>query len=409
MRSCMNQCGLTEIPATGRFYTWTNKQEGEKRVFSKIDRFLANSDWVNMFQSAGVQFLPEEDFDHTPMMIRAYPLSSKKKPFRFCNHWCLNEKFIETVQEGWNTSIEGYKMFKIIQKLKTLKQHLKSMDSRGQSEIHATALRAKERLLQVQDLMHQFPDNPEYANQEKEAQTSYKQAWTEYHTLLHQRAKLHWLKEGDENSKVFHNSIKARKVHNTINAIQLEDGTWADTPETVSKAFINFYKNLLGTKASNRVKVNQEIVDLGGKIQDHHRDILKCEITKDEIRKAMFAIPNNKAPGLDGYNSQFFKSTWDIVGDEVSEAILDFFHNGKLLTELNITTVTLVPKISVPCSTGDYRPIACCNTIYKCITKLMCDRLNKVLPDIISSNQGAFISERNIMHNVLVCQDLITM
>lgn len=45
--------------------------------------------------------------------------------------------------------------------------------------------------------------------------------------------------------------------------------------------------------------------------------------------------------------------------------------------------------------------------IIKCITKLLCEKLDKVLPHIISQTQGAFISGRNILHNVLLCQDLM--
>lgn len=87
-----------------------------------------------------------------------------------------------------------------------------------------------------------------YAAEEKEALLTYKTAWKDYNTMLHQKAKLHWLKEGDENSKTFFNSIKARKSQNTINTVMREDGTWAKSPAEVSEAFITFYKGLLGSK-----------------------------------------------------------------------------------------------------------------------------------------------------------------
>lgn len=42
-------------------------------------------------------------------------------------------------------------------------------------------------------------------------------------------------------------------------------------------------------------------------------------------------IPNNKAPGLDSYNSFFFfKTAWPIVQNDVSEAIMDFFATENL-------------------------------------------------------------------------------
>lgn len=88
-------------------------------------------------------------------------------------------------------------------------------------------------------------------------------------------------------------------------------------------------------------------------------------------------------------------------------AIKDFFLTGKILKEINITSISLVPKVIVPASVGDFRPIACCSVLYKCISKLLCKKLSQVLPDIISPTQGAFVAGRSILHNVLICQDLI--
>lgn len=61
----------------------------------------------------------------------------------------------------------------------------------------------------------------------------------------------------------------------------------------------------------------------------------------------------------------------------------------------------------MPINVSDFRPISCCNTIYKCITKVICERLRNVLLDIIAKNQGGFVQGRYIVHNVMVVQDLV--
>lgn len=38
---------------------------------------------------------------------------------------------------------------------------------------------------------------------------------------------------------------------------------------------------------------------------------------------------------------------------------------------------------------------------------MLCNRLNVLLPNLIAENQGAFIHERFIMHNIMVCQELV--
>lgn len=55
----------------------------------------------------------------------------------------------------------------------------------------------------------------------------------------------------------------------------------------------------------------------------------------------------------------------------------------------------------------DYWPIACCQTLYKVISKMLCFRLAKVLPEIIGDQQGAFVRGRSILHNVMIGQDLL--
>lgn len=75
------------------------------------------------------------------------------------------------------------------------------------------------------------------------------------------------------------------------------------------------------------------------------------------------------------------------VRDEVCEVVLEFFQTRRLLKEVNSTILTLVPKKKNGVFMGDYRPISCCNLVYKCITKILANRLVPGLEDVISSNQ----------------------
>ena len=70
------------------------------------------------------------------------------------------------------------------------------------------------------------------------------------------------------------------------------------------------------------------------------------------------------------------------------------------------TKLVMIPKTSNPERASDFRPISCCNVIYKTITKLLCSRIKEVLPTIINEGQGAFVQGRELLYNVLLCQDL---
>lgn len=63
-------------------------------------------------------------------------------------------------------------------------------------------------------------------------------------SFLQQEAKLSWLKDGYENSKVFYQALKARRCQNRVNAIQNSDGVWVNQRAKVDDAFVNYYKHL---------------------------------------------------------------------------------------------------------------------------------------------------------------------
>ena len=121
----------------------------------------------------------------------------------------------------------------------------------------------------------------------------------------------------------------------------------------------------------------------------------------------MFSIDDSKAPGPVGFSSRFFKAVWSIVGSDVSAAVVSFFNSGSLLRETNCTIIALVPKVPNPGSLHDYRPISCCNTIYKCISTIVVARIKQCIPNIISPSQSAFVQGRSIADNVLITQDLM--
>ena len=82
--------------------------------------------------------------------------------------------------------------------------------------------------------------------------------------------------------------------------------------------------------------------------------------------------------------------------------VLNVLNSSMSMVEINRTNIALVPKTRNPTKMTEFRPISLCNVIYKLISKVLANRLKAILPQIISENQSAFLSERLITDNVLV-------
>ena len=103
----------------------------------------------------------------------------------------------------------------------------------------------------------------------------------------------------------------------------------------------------------------------------------------------------------------FYQNYWDIVGPEVSQAIISILHSGFMLRKINYTHIALIPKVKNPKRITDFRPISLCNVIYKIVSKVLANKLKVVLPLVIDDSQSAFVPGRLITNNVLVAFEVM--
>ncbi|KAL0455327.1 UNVERIFIED_CONTAM: Retrovirus-related Pol polyprotein from type-1 retrotransposable element R2 [Sesamum latifolium] len=141
-------------------------------------------------------------------------------------------------------------------------------------------------------------------------------------------------------------------------------------------------------------------------IPNDERETMIRPVEREEIKAAFFDIDEDKALGPDGFSAGFFKAAWSVIGDELTTAIQDFFGSGKMLKQVNATILSLIPKVANPTTVVEFRPISCCNVLYKAITKIIVQRMHAVMGKIVSPSQNAFVPGRRISNNTLIGQEL---
>ena len=131
-------------------------------------------------------------------------------------------------------------------------------------------------------------------------------------------------------------------------------------------------------------------------------DELAAPFQRSEVELAIKQMDPLKAPGPDGMPPLFFQQFWPTVGEDVIEAVLTCLNSGTIPTSINRTFITLIPKVKSSVKFSEFCPIALCNTLYKIISKVLANRLKKILPCVISESQTAFQSSKAISDNILV-------
>ena len=99
-------------------------------------------------------------------------------------------------------------------------------------------------------------------------------------------------------------------------------------------------------------------------LSQFQKDKLDEDITKTEVIKAIQSLPSNKAPGKDGFTTNFYKTFDDLLADKLLEVYIEAKHYN-----------TLPPKYEDPFQCGSYRPIQLLNVDQKILGKIIAARL----------------------------------
>lgn len=110
---------------------------------------------------------------------------------------------------------------------------------------------------------------------------------------------------------------------------------------------------------------------------------------------------------MDGLHAIFYQSQWKIVGPSFCKFITDIFSTGSIPKEINSTLLVLIPKVEHPTSLKMFRPISLCTVAYKTVTKIIANRLQALLPELICPQQTSFVPSRHIVDNIVIAQEVM--
>ncbi|XP_039070407.1 uncharacterized protein LOC120217317 [Hibiscus syriacus] len=357
------------------------------------------------FPESFVKFKAQGVSDHCLGLLWSHKgvMVKKPRPFKFFNCWTGHEQFLSTVVNSWLGYCDGNPMQCLLRKLKRLKSCFKDFNKEFFSDISGRVKSKRSDLEQLQlfNLSHVGQRRMNDERILKAELVDLEIAESEFYR--------HWLKEGDLNTRFFHQKVESNKKNNTIRVIMSEEGQCYESFDEMVAELVRFFTYLVGSADPMVSGCSVESLKdlLPYSLPNDAAVSLTKEVDGLEIKKVLFKQGKDKSLGPDGYTSGFFKAVWDIVRADFISTVRYFFQSSIMLPAFNTTALVLVPKTPNPCLARDFRPISCCSVVYKTITRILVDRLMPFFPAMISQSQSAYVRGRNIVDNTLLAQEIV--
>ncbi|XP_042974832.1 uncharacterized protein LOC122306468 [Carya illinoinensis] len=404
-RNTLEWCSLSSLVTKGPCFTWANNREQDSFIKERLDRALANPMWLERYQESSCCVLPTMTSDHCPVLIDVIYQQDQPRPhvkrFRYEAAWSLRKECEATLKEAWVKPIHERAAAETIRSRLTMSATV--LRKWNEKVIRKAPKEIRQKLKALEEL--QELNKGDQLDSIRKLKGDIDQDLAAEDLKWKQRAKQHWLQNGDRNTTFYHLHASHRRKINKISQIMDHRNCLISEKDQVGRVITRYFSDLFTSSSPSGIE--DCIKDMPNKVSTAMNELLLQEFTEEEVKNAVFQMKSMGSPGPDGFPACFFQTHWNTTGKEVSRFVLNILNTAGSLEGVNDTYITLIPKIKNPTKVSDYRPISLCNVIYKVVAKVLSNRLKLILPDIISVNQSAFVPGRAITDNIMVAYETL--
>ncbi|RVW72592.1 Transposon TX1 uncharacterized 149 kDa protein [Vitis vinifera] len=373
----MDDLELIDLPLQGGSFTWSGGLYNQ--AWARLDRFLVSPRWLDQFSNVTQKRLSRPISDHFPITIEGGGKRRGPSPF------------------------SGRASYKLATKLKGMKEKLKVWNREVFGNLETNKMVALQQVDHWDQVESERRLTEEEFARKKEAKDGYAK-WVKMDEIhWRQLSRELWLREGDKNTGYFHRMANAHRRRHTMERVKIS-GVWLSEESTVRTGIVDAFHRLLTEDSKWKA-------DIGGvnlnRISQQEADTLELPFTEEEVHSAIRGMNGDKAPGPDGFTGAFWQFCWEFVKEEVMEMFKEFHEHKTFLKSLNATFLVLIPKKGGAEELGDFRPISLLGGLYKLLAKVLANRIKNVIGGVISLDQNAFVSSRQILDASLIANEVI--
>jgi hypothetical protein len=303
----ISQLDLMEIPLHGLSFTWSNRQR--EPLLQRLDWFFISQEWSAFYPDNRATTLPRDISDHVPCLISFKSKVPKPKIFRFEIFWLQFEEFMTVFQNSWTGQpILRDKVKNLTTKFKYTRKVLKEWQ-RSLPNIDKTVRQIK-LLIEFIDIIEEHHDlSIEEWNFRELLQSKNADLLQIQKIYWKQRASIKWVTDGDICSRFFHAHATVKHRRNTIALLSDDSGSIFSEHDLKGNLLWNVFKCRLGSS-----DFSENVFDLSGLlILQDGLQWLDEPFSRQEIDSIVAALPSDKSPGPDGFNTNFIKKCWPVI------------------------------------------------------------------------------------------------
>ncbi|MCH84506.1 RNA-directed DNA polymerase (Reverse transcriptase), partial [Trifolium medium] len=134
---------LIHLPTKGATFTWENGRRGLRHTERRLDRAICNPSWLDMCTNLQVSTLAKHKSDHFPLLLDFnLNLISFASHFKFMRMWTTHPDCDKIIKDCWGKTVVGCPMYILSQKLKLVKDKLKSWNKVCFGNVHESVTSA---------------------------------------------------------------------------------------------------------------------------------------------------------------------------------------------------------------------------------------------------------------------------
>nr|GEU29107.1 hypothetical protein [Tanacetum cinerariifolium] len=203
-----------------------------------------------------------------------------------------------------------------------------------QGNLHDRVNRLRNELDEVQKALDRDPSNSVLRDEEALYVQAFNAAKIDEERFLKQKAKIEWLKVGDSNSAYFYKTMKTHNQRSCIDVIT-NFNNMEVIGNQIANVFVSHYNTFLG-----RDMICTDLDSDGlflKRVFDPSNDNMTTPVMNEEIKKAMFRIWNDKAPGPDGFTKILTNRIIEGIKEVVSDNQSAFVPGRRISNNILIT------------------------------------------------------------------------